>query len=233
MGRKFSGGGAFICSLNEMRMHYTWIAGDINFLPWTCSGPRARQGGRAAGPCRAGEDGRARGGGWPSTRYITGAWPGTRRERGTNVQSVHIHGDRHHWSGRGGGKVGRKEGGRWWRFHGLFRAHTSNHVRAFYLLSRASAGDFDEWSGETRWRREKRKKFGREREPRQKCRGRRRRRRAGRLCAREKSHGYGRRQRVTARRKGERGGKSLDVLSEVFDIPKIICADAATLEEER
>jgi len=32
-----------------MRMHYTWIAGDINFLPWTCSGPRARQGGRAAG----------------------------------------------------------------------------------------------------------------------------------------------------------------------------------------
>lgn len=37
-GRKFSSG-AFICSLNEMRMHYTWIAGDINFLPWTCSGP--------------------------------------------------------------------------------------------------------------------------------------------------------------------------------------------------
>lgn len=22
-----------------MRMHYTWIAGDINFLAWTCSGP--------------------------------------------------------------------------------------------------------------------------------------------------------------------------------------------------
>lgn len=40
MGRKFSSG-AFICSSNEMRMHYTWIAGDINFLPWTCSGPRA------------------------------------------------------------------------------------------------------------------------------------------------------------------------------------------------
>jgi len=32
MGRKFSSS-AFICSLNEMRMHYTWIAGDINFLP--------------------------------------------------------------------------------------------------------------------------------------------------------------------------------------------------------
>lgn len=52
MGRKFSSS-AFICSLNEMRMHYTWIAGDINFLPWTCSGPRARQGGRAV-PGRAG-----------------------------------------------------------------------------------------------------------------------------------------------------------------------------------
>ena len=38
IGRKFSSG-AFICSFNEMRMHYTWIAGDINFLPWTCSGP--------------------------------------------------------------------------------------------------------------------------------------------------------------------------------------------------
>lgn len=50
MGRKFSSS-AFICSLNEMRMHYTWIAGDINFLPWTCSGPRARQ--DAAGLCRA------------------------------------------------------------------------------------------------------------------------------------------------------------------------------------
>lgn len=52
MGRKFSSS-AFICSLNEMRMHYTWIAGDINFLPWTCSGPRARQGGRAV-PGRVG-----------------------------------------------------------------------------------------------------------------------------------------------------------------------------------
>lgn len=51
MARKFSSG-AFICSLNEMRMHYTWIAGDINFLPWTCSGPRALQGGRAV-PGRA------------------------------------------------------------------------------------------------------------------------------------------------------------------------------------
>ena len=38
IGRKFSSG-AFICSFNEMRMHYTWIAGDINFLAWTCSGP--------------------------------------------------------------------------------------------------------------------------------------------------------------------------------------------------
>lgn len=27
---------AFICSPNETRMHYTWIAGDINFLSWTC-----------------------------------------------------------------------------------------------------------------------------------------------------------------------------------------------------
>lgn len=52
MGRKFSSG-AFICSLNEIRMHYTWIAGDINFLPWTCSGPRARQSSRAV-PGRAG-----------------------------------------------------------------------------------------------------------------------------------------------------------------------------------
>lgn len=25
---------------NETRMHYTWIAGDINFLAWTCSGKR-------------------------------------------------------------------------------------------------------------------------------------------------------------------------------------------------
>lgn len=38
--------------------------------------------------------------------------------------------------------------------------------------------------------------------------------------------GAARRQRVAMRRKGERGGKSLDVLSEVFDIPKMICTNA-------
>jgi len=135
MGRKFSGGGAFICSLNEMRMHYTWIAGDINFLPWTCSGPRARQGGRAAGPSARG---------WmaihPVYNIQPGAWPGTRRERGTNVQSIHVHRDRHHWSGRGGGKVGRKEGGR--EVVAIPRAVSCSHVqprasfcRAFYVLS--------------------------------------------------------------------------------------------------
>lgn len=90
MGRKFSGGGAFICSLNEMRMHYTWIAGDINFLPWTCSGPCGRQDGRAVPESRGG-DGRARGGGWPSTQYITSSRCVARdvRERGTNDQSTH------------------------------------------------------------------------------------------------------------------------------------------------
>lgn len=50
---------------------------------------------------------------------------------------------------RKGGKEGRKEGG--WRFHGLFRAHTSNHVRAFTGFSTdfREPGDFDEWNGET------------------------------------------------------------------------------------
>lgn len=45
--RKFYSG-AFICSLNEMRMHYTWIAEDINFLAWTCSAPRGLKGGRVS-----------------------------------------------------------------------------------------------------------------------------------------------------------------------------------------
>lgn len=36
----------------------------------------------------------------------------------------------------------------------------------------------------------------------------------------------GLRQRVAVLQKGKRGGKSLDVLSEVFDIPKMICANA-------
>lgn len=114
--------------------------------------------------------------------------------------------------------VERWKGGRW-RFHGLFRAHTSNHVRAFARLSTyfRVLGDFDEWCGEMYRRRGKKK------------------------CAknvakgwwqlanarsREKSRRRGRRQRVAMRRKGERGGKSLDVLSEVFDIRKMICANA-------
>lgn len=52
------------------------------------------------------------------------------------------------------------------------------------------------------------------------------RRRLANARSREKSRRRGRRQRVATRRKGERGGKSLDVLSEVFDIPKMICANA-------
>lgn len=122
--------------MNEMRMHYTWIAGDINFLPWTCSGPRARagqQGGRAV-PCRAerlagkeGADGRAREGGWSSTRYITSTRCVTRDARDARDERLerahtctHVHKNTrarahpyaHHWSSGGGGKVGRKEGRR-------------------------------------------------------------------------------------------------------------------------
>lgn len=113
--------------------------------------------------------------------------------------------------------VERWKGGRW-RFHGLFRAHTSNHVRAFAGLSIyfRVLGDFDEWCGEMYRRRGK------------KCarnvvNGR---RQLANARSREKSRRRGRRQRVAMRRKGERGGKSLDVLSEVFDIPKMICANA-------
>lgn len=134
MGRKFSSG-AFICSLNEMRMHYTWIAGDINFLPWTCSGPRGPR--RAAG-CEGG--GRAREGvGWPSIRYITSTRYGC--AGATDQHTPPVRPTSRWWK--------RWVGGRW-RFHGLFRAHTSNHVRAFAGFSTyfREPGDFDEWSGE-------------------------------------------------------------------------------------
>lgn len=55
--------------------------------------------------------------------------------------------------------VERWKGGRW-RFHGLFRAHTSNHVRAFAEFSTyfREPGDFDEWSGEMYRRRGKKKR---------------------------------------------------------------------------
>jgi hypothetical protein len=183
--------------------------------------------GRARGRA-AGRQGRAQEGGWPSTRYITFSpvrGPGRGGSAGlTSRAYTYTEIDTTGQAEVAGRWEGRKEGGRWWRFHGLFRAHTSNHVRAFAGLStyfRASAGDFDEWTGETRWRREKRKKLGWEREPRQKCRGRR-----PRLRSTSKGSPRGERANGLA--------ESLDVLSEVFDIRKIIWRGRhATLEEER
>lgn len=135
MGRKFSSG-AFICSSNEMRMHYTWIAGDINFLPWTCSGPRAESGGRAVPGCAGVAE---RKGLWVAVHpvYNIHWWPGGERGAGTHHRSGHH---------RGGGKVERRVA--------IPRAVSCSHVQpraSFlpdFLPTFASPGDFDEWSDE-------------------------------------------------------------------------------------
>lgn len=123
MGRKFSSD-AFICSLNEMRMHYTWIAGDINFLPWTCSGPRARQGHAGKGWSNAQ-------GSWVAIHPIYNIYPvrvcGCDRPAHTAPVSRR----------RGGGKVEKRE-------VAVPRAVSCSHVqprasfcRVFYILLRA------------------------------------------------------------------------------------------------
>lgn len=134
MGRKFSSG-AFICSSNEMRMHYTWIAGDINFLPWTCSGPRAAgwQQGRVPGRGRVAGVVERRG--WVAIHPVYNI----QHDRGLRDVSAH------HRSGRGGGKVEGRVA--------IPRAVSCSHVqprasfcRVFSTYFRES-GDFDEWNG--------------------------------------------------------------------------------------
>lgn len=77
--------------------------------------------------------------------------PGRVGARGRRLKHTYTHVStasvRPRWR-KGGKEGGREEGGRW-RFHGLFRAHTFNHVRAFARFSTyfREPGDFDEWSG--------------------------------------------------------------------------------------
>lgn len=93
-------------------------------------------------------------------------------------------------------------------------------MRAFAEFSTyfCEPGDFDEWSGEMYRRRGKKSVENL-------ATGRRRRDFAKRVATATGVKGF------ATRQKGERGGKSLGVLSEVFDIPKMICANA--LEEEQ
>lgn len=122
---------------------------------------RAR--GRAVGPCRAGP-GRGLRRGWSSARGWVAIHPAYNIHPVRDPGRTGVRGRSAHTSGQTE-VVERWKGGRW-RFHGLFRAHTSNHVRAFARLSTyfRVPGDFDEWCGEMyRHRRKKMRQKSRKR----------------------------------------------------------------------
>ena len=125
-----------------MRMHYTWIAGDINFLPWTCSGPW-----RAAG--------------WSVLRSRRGLAVSTDEARGLQREGVYTSIEEN-WREKGRERAGysqiekpereregERERERGERIQAVCRTHTFNHVPAFSQLSTyfcKLGGDFDEWT---------------------------------------------------------------------------------------
>lgn len=99
-------------------MHYTWIAGDINFLAWTCSGPRGLEGGRERAREREKRPACPRG--WMTTRG------GGRVDRGRGGRPAHER-ESTHPSTTCGGDFAPGECTPWFA---LFR------------------GDFDEWTSD-------------------------------------------------------------------------------------
>lgn len=144
-----------------MRMHYTWIAGDINFLPWTCSGPW-----RAAGwspfPRSRQEGCKGVGGGgcWEERvsvwcarvhrREVPDGGRGRQRRRGYRT----VAGDRKPRWREEDGRRRRRRRERGEQNRGLpvsLPAHVqpraSSLSRAFYTHAvPRSLGDFDEWT---------------------------------------------------------------------------------------
>lgn len=198
-----------------MRMHYTWIAGDINFLPWTCSGPRARH--RTVGPCRAGP-GRGLRRGWSSARGWVAIHPAYNIHRLRDPGRTGVRDDQHTPAVRPRWWKGGKEGGGDSTGCFVLTRPTTCELLPSFLPTFAYPVILT--SGAARCIGAAEKKCV----PEMSRIGRRRlanaRDLAKRVAATAGVKG------VATRRKGERGGKSLDVLSEVFDIPKMICANA-------
>lgn len=174
---------------------------------------RAR--GRTVGPCRAGP-GRGLRRGWSSARGWVAIHPAYNIHPVRDPGRTGVRDDQHTPVVRPRWWKGGKEGGGDSTGCFVLTRPTTCELLPGFLPTFRVPGDFDEWCGEM-----------------YRCRGKKcarnlanGRRHLANARSRGKSRRRDQRQRVAMRRKGERGGKSLDVLSEVFDIPKMICVNA-------